>query len=79
MYFLKKYRGSHCKFYHVQVSIVNHTLSLASNVSDPPLPFFSKDAIEYAVQTVVDGFLDRYSTPFCFLKLFSSSAQTLHF
>ncbi|KAH6798041.1 Serine/Threonine-kinase ATM-like protein [Perilla frutescens var. hirtella] len=40
------------------VSIVNHTLSLASNVSDPPLPFFSKETIAYAVQTVVDGFLD---------------------
>ncbi|XP_047965261.1 serine/threonine-protein kinase ATM [Salvia hispanica] len=40
------------------VSIVNQTLSLASSVSDPPLPFFSKDTIASAVQTVVDGFLD---------------------
>ncbi|PIN15510.1 Non-specific serine/threonine protein kinase [Handroanthus impetiginosus] len=40
------------------VSIVNHTLSLASSVSDPPLPFFSKDTIACAIQTVVDGFLD---------------------
>ncbi|KAL6583807.1 hypothetical protein OROMI_003096 [Orobanche minor] len=40
------------------VSIVNQTLSLASSVSDPPLPFFSKDTIESAIRTVVDGFLD---------------------
>ncbi|KAL7139007.1 hypothetical protein ABFS83_09G021400 [Erythranthe nasuta] len=40
------------------VSIVNHTLSLASSDSDPPLPFFSKDTIACAIQTVVDGFLD---------------------
>ncbi|KAI3454494.1 hypothetical protein Pfo_011157 [Paulownia fortunei] len=40
------------------VSIVNHTLCLASSVSDPPLPFFSKDTIACAIQTVVDGFLD---------------------
>ncbi|KAL0417040.1 UNVERIFIED_CONTAM: Serine/threonine-protein kinase ATM [Sesamum latifolium] len=40
------------------VSIVNHTLSLASTDPDPPLPFFSKDTIACAIQTVVDGFLD---------------------
>ncbi|KAL8457793.1 hypothetical protein ACS0TY_035608 [Phlomoides rotata] len=40
------------------VSIVNYTLSLASSVLDPPFPFFSKDTIARAVQTVVDGFLD---------------------
>lgn len=52
---------------------MNQTLSLASNVSDPPLPFFSKDTIVYAVQTIVDGFLDRCSTLFLFMKLFSYS------
>ncbi|XP_073048618.1 serine/threonine-protein kinase ATM isoform X38 [Primulina eburnea] len=40
------------------VSIVNHTLSLASNSSDCPLPFFSKDTIACTIQTIVDGFLD---------------------
>ncbi|KAL7154394.1 hypothetical protein ABFS83_04G230500 [Erythranthe nasuta] len=40
------------------VSIVNHTLPLASNVWDPPLPFFSKDTVACAIQTVEDGFLD---------------------
>ncbi|KAL0318431.1 UNVERIFIED_CONTAM: Serine/threonine-protein kinase ATM, partial [Sesamum angustifolium] len=40
------------------VSIVNHTLSLASTDPDPPLPFFPKDTIACAIQTVVDGFLD---------------------
>ncbi|XP_073048593.1 serine/threonine-protein kinase ATM isoform X18 [Primulina eburnea] len=41
-----------------KVSIVNHTLSLASNSSDCPLPFFSKDTIACTIQTIVDGFLD---------------------
>ncbi|GER56830.1 serine/threonine-protein kinase ATM [Striga asiatica] len=40
------------------VSIVNQTLSLASSLADPPLPFFSKDTIEIAIRIVVDGFLD---------------------
>ncbi|XP_020548356.1 serine/threonine-protein kinase ATM [Sesamum indicum] len=40
------------------VSIVNHTLSLASTDPDPPLPSFSKDTIACSIQTVVDGFLD---------------------
>ncbi|XP_073284364.1 serine/threonine-protein kinase ATM isoform X12 [Primulina huaijiensis] len=40
------------------VSIVNHTLSLASSSSDCPLPFFSKDTIACTIQTIVDGFLD---------------------
>ncbi|XP_022845090.1 serine/threonine-protein kinase ATM isoform X2 [Olea europaea var. sylvestris] len=40
------------------VSIVNHTFSLASSASDPPLPFFSKDTIARAIQTIVDGFLE---------------------
>ncbi|KAL3824832.1 hypothetical protein ACJIZ3_020861 [Penstemon smallii] len=40
------------------VSIVNHIFSLASSVSDPPLPLFSKSTIACAIQTVVDGFLD---------------------
>ncbi|XP_073046828.1 serine/threonine-protein kinase ATM-like [Primulina eburnea] len=41
-----------------KVSIVNHTLSLASSSSDCPLPFFSKDKIACVIQTIVDGFLD---------------------
>ncbi|KAL6513039.1 hypothetical protein OROMI_034636 [Orobanche minor] len=40
------------------VSIVNQTLSLASSAPDPALPLFSKDTIESAIRTVVDGFLD---------------------
>ncbi|KAK4479334.1 hypothetical protein RD792_014846 [Penstemon davidsonii] len=40
------------------VSIVNHIFSLASSVSDPPLPLFSKSTIACSIQTVVDGFLD---------------------
>ncbi|KAL3628823.1 hypothetical protein CASFOL_027869 [Castilleja foliolosa] len=40
------------------VSIVNQTLSLAASISDPSLPLFSKDTIESAIQTVVDGFMD---------------------
>ncbi|CAA0826719.1 ataxia-telangiectasia mutated, partial [Striga hermonthica] len=40
------------------VSIVNQTLSLASSLADPPLPFFSKDTIEIAIRIIVDGFLD---------------------
>ncbi|CAK9137600.1 unnamed protein product [Ilex paraguariensis] len=41
-----------------KVSIVNHICSLASCASDPVLPFFCKDAVENAIQTVVDGFLE---------------------
>ncbi|EPS70319.1 hypothetical protein M569_04441, partial [Genlisea aurea] len=41
-----------------QVSIVNHSLSLASNVRDPPLPFFYKDIIASVIKTVVDGFVE---------------------
>ncbi|KAJ0603861.1 putative non-specific serine/threonine protein kinase [Helianthus annuus] len=40
------------------VSIVSHILSLASRLSEPALPFFSKDTIQRAIQTVVDGFLN---------------------
>ncbi|XP_075497892.1 uncharacterized protein LOC142535419 [Primulina tabacum] len=46
---------------HSIVSIVNHTLSLASSSSDCPLPFFSKDTIACTIQTIVDGFLDRFN------------------
>lgn len=38
---------------------MNHTLSLASNVSDPPFPFFTKETIALTIKTIVDGFLDR--------------------
>ncbi|KAK3035324.1 hypothetical protein RJ639_034032, partial [Escallonia herrerae] len=37
------------------VSIVSHILSLASCASDPVLPFFSRDTVGSAIQTVVDG------------------------
>ncbi|KAK8518220.1 hypothetical protein V6N13_027695 [Hibiscus sabdariffa] len=40
------------------VSIVSHILSLASCASDPIIPFFSRDNIAQAIQTVVDGFLE---------------------
>ncbi|KAL1153771.1 hypothetical protein V6Z11_A09G199000 [Gossypium hirsutum] len=40
------------------VSIVSHILSLASCASDPIIPFFSRDTIARAIQTVVDGFLE---------------------
>ncbi|PPS01510.1 hypothetical protein GOBAR_AA19162 [Gossypium barbadense] len=42
------------------VSIVSHILSLASCASDPIIPFFSRDTIARAIQTVVDGFLEMY-------------------
>ncbi|XVE54961.1 hypothetical protein DITRI_Ditri03aG0123000 [Diplodiscus trichospermus] len=40
------------------VSIVSHILSLASCASDPIIPFFSRDTVSCAIQTVVDGFLE---------------------
>ncbi|XAR50182.1 Non-specific serine/threonine protein kinase [Bertholletia excelsa] len=40
------------------VSIVSHIFSLTSCASDPLLPFFSRDTIVHAIQTIVDGFLD---------------------
>ncbi|KAJ0106487.1 hypothetical protein Patl1_18038 [Pistacia atlantica] len=40
------------------VSIVSHILSLASSASYPAVPFFSRDTIILAIQTVVDGFLE---------------------
>ncbi|XP_022767135.1 serine/threonine-protein kinase ATM isoform X5 [Durio zibethinus] len=40
------------------VSIVGHILSLASCASDPLIPFFSRDTVACAIQTVVDGFLE---------------------
>ncbi|XP_044477149.1 serine/threonine-protein kinase ATM isoform X3 [Mangifera indica] len=40
------------------VSIVNHILSLASSAPEPAVPFFSRDTIIHAIQTVVDGFLE---------------------
>ncbi|XP_059644264.1 serine/threonine-protein kinase ATM [Cornus florida] len=45
------------------VSIVSHILSLSSCASDPALPFFSRDAIVHAIQTVVDGFLQIEDCP----------------
>ncbi|XP_076932541.1 serine/threonine-protein kinase ATM-like isoform X2 [Bidens hawaiensis] len=45
------------------VSIVSHILSLASRLSEPALPFFSKDTIQRAIQTVVDGFLNMEESP----------------
>ncbi|KAF5476799.1 hypothetical protein F2P56_003496 [Juglans regia] len=45
------------------VSIVSYILSLASCASDPPVPFFSRDTIAHAIQTVVDGFLEMEDNP----------------
>ncbi|KAL8261037.1 hypothetical protein R6Q59_025086 [Mikania micrantha] len=45
------------------VSIVSHILSLASRLSEPALPFFSKDTIQCAIKTVVDGFLNIGESP----------------
>uniref|UniRef100_A0A2P2L2S6 Serine/threonine-protein kinase ATM n=1 Tax=Rhizophora mucronata TaxID=61149 RepID=A0A2P2L2S6_RHIMU len=41
------------------VSIVSYILALASSVSDPPVPLFTKDVVAHAIQTVVDGFLEK--------------------
>ncbi|KAK7281904.1 hypothetical protein RIF29_10269 [Crotalaria pallida] len=40
------------------VSIVSCILSLSSCSSDPVVPFFSRDTVSFAIQTVVDGFMD---------------------
>ncbi|XP_038683516.1 serine/threonine-protein kinase ATM isoform X2 [Tripterygium wilfordii] len=40
------------------VSIVSHIFSLTSCMSDPALPFFSRDVVARGIQTVVDGFVD---------------------
>ncbi|GMQ10320.1 hypothetical protein CsSME_00053371 [Camellia sinensis var. sinensis] len=45
------------------VSIVSHVFSLASYASDPVVPFFSRETIVHAIQTVVDGFLDMEDCP----------------
>ncbi|XP_023765032.1 serine/threonine-protein kinase ATM isoform X1 [Lactuca sativa] len=45
------------------VSIVSYILSLASRLSEPALPFFTKDTIQRAIQTVVDGFLNMEEAP----------------
>ncbi|XP_071734165.1 serine/threonine-protein kinase ATM [Rutidosis leptorrhynchoides] len=45
------------------VSIVSHILSLASRLSEPALPFFPKIAIQRAIRTVVDGFLNMEDSP----------------
>ncbi|KAI3512910.1 hypothetical protein L1887_20232 [Cichorium endivia] len=45
------------------VSIVSHILSLASRLSEPALPFFTKDTVQRAIQTVVDGFLNMEEVP----------------
>ncbi|KAF9625359.1 hypothetical protein IFM89_022141 [Coptis chinensis] len=45
------------------VSIVSFLLSLSSSASDPANPFFSKDVIVLAVQTVVDGFMEMEDRP----------------
>ncbi|XP_057988495.1 serine/threonine-protein kinase ATM isoform X2 [Hevea brasiliensis] len=45
------------------VSIVSHILSLVSCASDPAGPFFSRETVARAVQTVVDGFLEMEDYP----------------
>lgn len=42
----------------LQVSIISQILALASCTSEPMDPFFPKDTVVLAVQTVVDGFLE---------------------
>ncbi|KAM1451845.1 hypothetical protein ACFX2I_038908 [Malus domestica] len=48
-------------------SIVSHILSLGSSASNPAVPFFSRNTIASAIQTVVDGFLEKedYATSIC--------------
>ncbi|XP_010243049.1 PREDICTED: serine/threonine-protein kinase ATM isoform X1 [Nelumbo nucifera] len=45
------------------VSIVSLLFSLASSASDPAVPFFSKETIVFAIQAVVDGFLEMDYCP----------------
>ncbi|PIA61953.1 hypothetical protein AQUCO_00200149v1 [Aquilegia coerulea] len=45
------------------VSIVSFILSLSSSSSDPGIPFFSRDVIVLAIQTVVDGFVEMDDRP----------------
>ncbi|KAJ4840216.1 hypothetical protein Tsubulata_002970 [Turnera subulata] len=45
------------------VSIVSHILSLTSCASDPTVPYFSRDVVARAIQTVVDGFLEMEDYP----------------
>ncbi|KAJ6760715.1 SERINE/THREONINE-PROTEIN KINASE ATM [Salix purpurea] len=45
------------------VSIVSHVLSLASCALDPAIPFFSRETVARAIQTVVDGFLEMEDYP----------------
>ncbi|KAF5201731.1 Serine/threonine-protein kinase ATM, partial [Thalictrum thalictroides] len=47
----------------VLVSIVSFILSLSSSSSDPGIPFFSRDVIVLAIQTVVDGFVEMDDRP----------------
>ncbi|KAJ8427338.1 hypothetical protein Cgig2_030603 [Carnegiea gigantea] len=42
------------------VSIVCQILSLASSASEATIPLFSREIVELAVRTVVDGFLEPY-------------------
>lgn len=42
---------------------MSHILSLTSCASDPAVPFFSRETVARAVQTVVDGFLETYKLP----------------
>ncbi|KAM7277000.1 hypothetical protein ACFE04_018866 [Oxalis oulophora] len=48
---------------HLDVSIVSYILSLASCEKDLSLPFFSRDIVSRAIQTVVDGFLEAEDNP----------------
>ena len=44
----------------LQVTIVCQILSLASSASETTIPLFSRETVELAVRTVVDGFLEPY-------------------
>ncbi|XP_019058626.1 PREDICTED: serine/threonine-protein kinase ATM isoform X2 [Tarenaya hassleriana] len=45
------------------VAIVSFSFSVASCCSEPPLPFFSRDTVARAIQTIVDGFLEMSDFP----------------
>ncbi|KAI9381278.1 hypothetical protein POPTR_015G076650v4 [Populus trichocarpa] len=45
------------------VSILSHVLALASCALDPAIPFFSRETVARAIQTVVDGFLEMEDYP----------------
>ena len=49
-------------FFFLQLSIVSFLLSLSSSASDPAIPYFPTETIVLAIKTVVDGFVEMYSS-----------------